>query len=196
MSRMYGRASLDAFSLDRSFGVENVPNPFDVGETPAPFDLSKANDAKNLAFANRFGLSAYAANANQLAAALQNPAKQLVDVNVGLGQITGRLSTIYENYVKSLRKHYLPEEVVFAKADAYIRPMLAAEMELLKLQFPYAVGSGSGGAFNPIVGLAEGRGVAGEDFAARGQFENWRSMKKAFKKRKKHRAEKKRRKSS
>ena len=189
MSRLYssGRASLSTFGSH--FGSTAVANPF-VAE--AEFDPSKPGDQRKLAFANRFGLSAYASNANQLAVALSNPAKQLEQVNSSLNVITDKLSEVYEAYVQSLRKHYVPEEVIFAKADAYIRPQLAAELEILKMNYPFAVGNAAGGSFNPIIGLAEGRGVAPS--TARDQFDNWKSMKKAFKARKKHRQAKKARK--
>lgn len=162
----------------------------------SPFDQTQFRGwPSELNFANRWGLTRYAQNANNLALALSDPAEQLREVNKHLGTISEKLNVNYSNYVGTLRKLYLPEEEVFARADAYIKPLLVNELELLKMQYPYAVGNAAGGQFNPLEGIAEGRGRAGQNYDARRQFSNWRSLKKAFKKSKKHRRAKKARKS-
>jgi len=169
----------------REYGSrENVISPFTQTGSTA--------DNEDLKFATRFGLARYAQNSNDLANALRNPAAQLELVNQKLGDITSTLNTQYKNYVKNLRKLYLPEEEIFARADAYIRPLLAAELDILKLNYPYAIGGEAGGQYNPLIGLAQGLGNAGAGYEASGQFQNWRSLKKAFKAKKKARkAEKK-----
>lgn len=192
-----GRKSLAAFSgvpiglRDLSTG-QNVPisNPFDPRKN---VNTSNQEQVAQLQFANRHGISKYAQNANQLALALSNPAVQLVEVNLALGELTAKLTDTYERYVGALRQQYLPEEEIFARADAYIKPLLAAEMDLLKMQYPYAIGGMAGGQYSPIAGIAQGRGKAGENFEAAKQFQNWRSLKKAFKARKAHRKGKKQR---
>lgn len=158
--------------------------------SPFTQQAKSAND-DDLKFATRFGIARYAQNSNDLANALRNPADQLKLVNQKLGDITSTLNTSYKNYVASLRTLYLPEEEIFARADAYIRPLLAAEMDILKLNYPYAIGGEAGGQYNPLIGLAQGLGASSGGYEASTQFQNWRSLKKAFKARKKHRKAKK-----
>jgi len=149
----------------------------------------KANDPASQAavqFGTRFGINQYAKSTNQLAVALLNPAKQLQEVNTALMGINSDLSKEYITYVEALRGQFLPEEVVLEKADSYIKPIIAARMDILKLQFPYAFGGGSP-EFNPLVGIAEGRGAAEGAFQAHKQFQNYRELKKAFKAQKKAR---------
>lgn len=187
-----GQRSLDAFSRNAGFGLTGVEivDPFDTEKKIKPAeDTAKFAE---LQFANRFGLSAYAGAANNLATALSNPATQLKEVNSRIGDIVGRLTKLYENYVATLRQVYLPEDEIYAKANAYITPLLAAEMDVLRMQYPFAIGGLGGGQFTPLAGIASARGDA-SGFAGARQFDNWRSLKKAFKKQKKDR---KRRKSS
>lgn len=187
-----GQASLDNFSTVPGFGFKTwdgqdvaIQDPF----TKEPIADNRQSKAR-LAFANRYGLSAYASNAHGLADALASPAQQLKNVNARLGDVVTKLTGLYENYVASLRTLYVPEDMIYAKADAYIRPLMAAEMDLLRMQYPYAVGQLGGGQFTPLAGIAEGRGDA-SGFQARKEFSNWRSLKKAFKKQRKNRKRRK-----
>lgn len=191
---MYGGArSLASFSPLPKFGFTTSDDQQNVIKSPFNDQQTLSADDKGLAqlqFANRFGISSYAANANNLAKALASPASQLIDVNARLGNMVERLTDLYQNYTANLRKLYLPEEVIFAKADAYIRPLMSAEMDLLKMEYPFAVGQLGGAEFTPLGGIAEGRGDASA-YQARKQFSNWRSLKKAFKKQRKSRKRRK-----
>jgi hypothetical protein len=187
-----GQASLDSFSTVPGFGFQTwedkdvpIKDPFSKGVIPA----TRQGRAR-LAFANRYGLSAYASNAEGLADALASPAQQLKNVNARLGDVVTKLTGLYENYVASLRTLYVPEDIIYAKADAYIRPLMAAEMDILRMEYPYAVGQLGGGQFTPLAGIAEGRGDASA-YQARKEFSNWRSLKKTFKKQRKDRKRRK-----
>jgi len=185
-SSLYGAASLNSFGA--TYGFEN-PYTGEALKFTSPFDpVKEGGYTDDLRFATRFGLSQYARSANDLANALQNPALQLKEVNQKVGEIAGRLNGMYKAYVGQLRQLYLPEEEVFARADAYIRPLMASEIELLRLAYPYAVGNAAGGQYSPLAGLAQGRGLSEQQgYEARKQFDNWRQLKKAFKARKKAR---------
>lgn len=162
---------------------EQIPNPW------AP--TTKIDDTSaTLEFGKRSGLAALGKQMNDLANALQNPGGQLTAVNEQLQEISATLSDNYTKIVKQLREQALPEEEVAIIADSYIRPQLAVQMDLLKRRFPYAVGNLGGGAFSPLEGIASGWGTAGAEYGASGQFKNYRTLKKAFKKAKRKRAKK------
>lgn len=157
-------------------------NPFQLGILPSLAELD---------FANRSGIGRMAHTTLALADSLENPASQLQKVVQEYKNVNKDLTTLYQGYVKELRQLSLPEEEVAMRADAWIKPTLAIKMEMLKLKYPFAVGGAAGGALNPIESLANGTGNVNHAKANK-QFNNWRSLKKAFKAKKHHRRHKSR----
>lgn len=163
---------------------EPVSSPF--GVVPRGGIAFDANSPEG-DFGRRYGFARLGQQTNDLAIALRDPAFQLDTLNQEYTQIVKKLTDSYVAIGKDLRKLNLPDEEVIFRTDAYIKPQIATEMELLRLKYPFAVGGEAGGAYNPLASLASGLGND-NTFQAGRQFQNFRALKKAFKARKKHRA--------
>ncbi len=156
--------------------IEKAINPFSLEATETQWDLTSAQAE----FARRFGLSRLGLQTKDLALALTDPATQLKTVLKAYETMTTGLTGQYQDLVAQLKNLNLPDEEVVYRADAYIKPQIAAAMELLRLQYPYAVGGAAGGGLNPIEGLAHGIGSA-EAVPGVKQFQNVRDLKRALK---------------
>ena len=164
------------YSFKGTDKIEKAINPFSLDATKADWDLTSAPAE----FARRFGLSRLGLQTKDLALALTDPATQLKTVLKAYEDMTTGLTLQYQNLVAQLKNLNLPDEEVVYRADAYIKPQIATAMELLRLQYPYAVGGAAGGGLNPIEGLAQGIGSAPPAPGVK-QYQNVRDLKKALK---------------
>jgi hypothetical protein len=148
---------------------ETVPdNPF--GENALPTDAGALGYNAMIDFARRFGLARVGQTTNQLAEALKSPAEQLKKVNEGYARITAKLANEYNRHMQTMYKAALPDDEIRMRADAFIRPRIASELDMLRLQLPFAVGGMAQGQLNPLAMMATG--MAGAEYKAGGEFKN------------------------
>lgn len=134
----------------------------------------------DLDFARRFGFARLATQQRDLAAVIQNPGGQMQTVLDEYATTNHALAKRYKKYLKQLRELNLPDEEVVFRADAYIRPEIARNMEMLRLKYPYSVGDVSGG-INPLSAIEAGVGEVTSGPPGVDERRNWRTAKKAFK---------------
>jgi hypothetical protein len=185
MAQIFGASPLSS-KLFAKIGEAVPPSPFGKATVGgAVFDSNTAAGD----FSRRYGFARLGQQTNDLATSLRDPAHQLDVVNQEYANIVASLTTRFADIGIKLRELNLSDEEILFRTDAYIKPQIATEMELLRLKYPFAVGGAAGGSFNPLAGLASGLGNENQ-FQAGHQFQNFRALKKAFKARKKHRASK------
>ncbi len=112
------------------------------------FDLSSNENDQRLAldqFSSRFGLAAAKRKNKDLLNAITKPEEAIENINKAYDAIAANLLTEYrEVYGMLVNVLNLSEADAKLKADEYMLPIIQSRVKLLKLQFPYSFGKGSG----------------------------------------------------
>ena len=98
------------------------------------------NDTQKNEFMARFGIGKKIRRNVDMVRAINNPEGTVNAVNQAYYELTGTLTLAYRRvYGQLIAMNYSKEEAQ-ARADAYIIPILQAEMKLMKARFPYTFG--------------------------------------------------------
>jgi hypothetical protein len=97
------------------------------------------------AFLQRFGLSFAIRKNVDMMQSLTQPTMKIAQINRAYQQIAAKLVVFYRAKYRELANMGFSTAEARVAADKYITPMIAGELEMMRLRYPYSFGGGGGG---------------------------------------------------